>query len=62
MNLVPFVPLCFLAPLFLFNWWTSQVLPFYPERFEYDQRIVYNHALLAFTGMSSYLAMIDLDE
>ncbi len=28
----------------------------------YDQRIVYNHANLAFTGLNVYLAMIDLDE
>ena len=28
----------------------------------YDQRIVYSHAMLAFTGLDVYLAMADLDE
>ncbi len=28
----------------------------------YDQRIVYSHALLAFTGLDVYLMNIDLDE
>lgn len=28
----------------------------------YDQRVVYNHAMLAFTGLDVYLAMVNLDE
>lgn len=28
----------------------------------YDQRVVYSHAVLAFTGMDVYLMNIDLDE
>ena len=28
----------------------------------YDQRIIYNHAMLAFTGLDVYLAMVNLDE
>jgi hypothetical protein len=28
----------------------------------YDQRIVYSHAMLAFTGINVYLAMVTLDE
>mmetsp|Transcript_31385 Transcript_31385/g.69903 ORF Transcript_31385/g.69903 Transcript_31385/m.69903 type:complete len:486 (-) Transcript_31385:565-2022(-) len=38
------------------------MIPPRPHLKYYDQRIVYSHATLAFTGMPVYLAMIDADE
>eukprot|EP00798_Chlamydomonas_sp_ICE-L_P001751 gene1751-33160_t len=45
--------------LLLYLW---KEVPFFSERPYFDQRIVYNHALLAFSSQKVYLAMIDIDE